>query len=197
MKERPILFSGPMVRAILEGRKTQTRRVVKPQPAGAWAAPGKRACPYGVDGDLLWVRESLHLGKDDYWHYTASPDAIVNVDTRDPRSAAAISWAYHTDRERVPSIHMPRWASRITLEVTEVRVQRLHDVTDDDADAEGVEPPRIAGKTVDIDGDYWAGAYRDAYRTLWDELNGKRGHSWETNPFVWVIKFARVAQVTA
>jgi len=197
MKERPILFSAPMVRAILEGRKTQTRRIVKPQPRlaadGFWY-PDRREgrdyrhyanevhlrkglasdfSRYGQPGDWLWVRESFRL--------------------RDPRRviyrADTYSWehdeirAYGARPNFRPSIHMPRWASRITLEVTSVRVERLQDISEEDAREEGCpNPPTFEG--VLSNG-------RDWYRRLWDQINAKCA-PWASNPWVWVISFKRL-----
>lgn len=173
MKERPILFSGPMVRAILEGRKTQTRRVVKPQPAHI-AGIGTvlnidtitgKACPYGKPGDRLWVRETwdgVRLdGGGALVSYRADGDKPVTDDGR-----------WH------PSIHMPRWASRITLEVVSVRVERLQEISEEDAMAEGVA---------------LAENYRGPvahFASLWEQINGLG--SWNANPWVWVVEFRRV-----
>lgn len=193
MKERPILFSGPMVKAILEGRKTQTRRVVKPQPMMPWRAWDGAAhhwqdgddlmrCPYGQPGDRLWVRETWSL-IDDHENmacigYAAGP---------------GIDWAREwircgVDRvedarkfygkSKAPSIFMPRWASRITLEVTGVRVERVQDITPEDKEAEGLN---------------WNHGYGPAaFESLWNEINGKRGYGWEANPFVWVVEFKQI-----
>jgi len=173
LKERPILFSAPMVRAILDGRKTQTRRVVKPQPnADNWT--GK--CRYGQRGDRLWVREtwqSLVI------HDGLSPSDIpVGADIQYP--ATYDGWV----SKRRPSIHMPRWASRITLEITGIRVERLQDISENDAVAEGVE---FWTPTVDVDP---VPSPRPAYRLLWESING--AGSWGLNPWVFVIEFKRV-----
>ena len=203
MKERPILFSAPMVRAILAGAKTQTRRVAKPikhPDLGNVYSPGalvleheprhviERACPYGQPGDRLWVREAFDFMPDQ------SPD--------NPAGCQIVYWATGSyqnrtapsdynpmiyGREKIrPSIHMPRWASRITLEITGVRVERLQDISASDALAEGVnvhvdhqsKPPTSIYSPV------------QAYRDLWGTINGLE--SWEANPWVWVVKFKRV-----
>jgi hypothetical protein len=207
-KERPILFSGPMVRALLEGRKTQTRRLVTvPWQGGRrtlpfapyWVEEDGRLLfcdeageyhpwvdcthPYGVPGDRLWVRET--------WapvdrsprriHFAVDRASWLRVDTED-----GYRWDF---RERwgsdcvppsrlKPGIHMPRWASRITLEVTDVRVQRLQEISEDDVVAEGLDL---------INGDR---RKQDAYAELWDDLNGKRA-PWKSNPWVWAISFRR------
>jgi hypothetical protein len=185
MKERPILFSGPMVQAILDGRKTQTRRVVKPQPeyweqTGGYhypldkkpyrGAPVGRVrsideyrCPYGQPGDRLWVRET--------WHQYAGGEVIYRADYG-PESyqAGAKGWR--------PSIFMPRWASRITLEITGVRVERVQDISADDARAEGVSAPDVLP--------------RSKFATLWDSINAKRGYGWDMNPWCWCVEFKAV-----
>jgi hypothetical protein len=216
MRWHPILFSGPMIRAILDGRKTQTRRVVKPQPPDGIdnVGDGETFCdfesgktwrsPYGYDGDRLWVRETWRSwrwndrvkprefaerwGDDDpqlYIGYDADNDVTRDGLTMDGKTRV--------------SIHMPRWASRITLELTDVRVERLQEISDDDAKAEGVEPNLWAD--LNPDGTPRAGesiAHRAAFHELWDSINGKRGFGWTANPWVWVIEFTRVvdARVT-
>jgi hypothetical protein len=166
MKERPILFSGPMVRAILEGRKTITRRVLKLQDYDGGNCYETRdgilrdilsLCPYGIPGDRLWVRET--------W---ADP-----CGKRIPVYRADEATAYQNVKWR-PSIFMPRWASRITLEITRVRVERLQDITEKDAISEGV-----------LSSDYDK-TYRYAFSVLWDSINGPK-YPWSDNPWVWVI----------
>ena len=206
-RERPILFSSEMVRAILDGRKSMTRRVVRPQPDsvaafqdglpteayyGGWPKGGyakKLTCPYGQPGDRLWVRES-------FWAVEVEDQGIGNQflvydeefvgSNPKPKElrptlhllAQPLRWGHH------PSIHMPRWASRITLEITAVRVERLKDITVTDAQAEGVTPLGVKG-----DGRRW----RAAFRELWDSINAKRkALGWEANPWVWVISFRRL-----
>jgi hypothetical protein len=194
MKERPILFSGPMVRAILEGRKTQTRRVVGPK----WNAnvvdariftPGigvfgcdasvgygdRVQCPYGVPGDRMWVRETWAPHDD----LAASSKDVGMIYYR-----ADDENYYSTDGRWRPSIHMPRWASRITLEITDVRVQRLQEIDYLDAMAEGI--PEHGGNSSD-------GAWRitDKFRELWESINAKRC-PWSSNPWVWAITFKSV-----
>lgn len=191
MKERPILFSAPMVRAILGGRKTQTRRIVNARvapwlldPAHGWddayvLDPGNELlarCPYGAPGGRLWVRET-------WARLTGNGHRIVyRADGDDPR----LGWDDDPSTRRprmtwTPSIHMPRWASRITLEVTDVRVERLQAITEEDAVAEGVAR-HVEGAT--------RGA-RTAFASLWDSLNGERT-PWSTNPWVWVVGFRRL-----
>jgi hypothetical protein len=194
MKKRPILFSAPMVRALLDGSKTQTRRVVTPTPVidvryagGAYIPTGKHgdlaidaphislASPYGQPGDRLWVRETWCHQWDDFtgyqedkFFYRASTPDVQHVD-----GAEKSPWK--------PSIHMPRAASRITLEITGVRVERLQDISEADAVAEGVK------NSLHLPGGRFA---RENYEHLWWTINGDG--SWEANPWVWVIEFRKV-----
>ena len=206
MKERPILFNAPMVRAILAGTKTQTRRIVKPQPSqelldeyaqirrerGAQKSDAEMLsecllCPYGAPGDRLWVRENgwerpprdakmLREGADTWVRYYYDADGLGDQDRADFKA-----WGF----KRRPSIHMPRWASRITLEITNVRVERLQDISIADAMAEGVveSNARLRGLEPCME-------WRYAYEDLWRTINGPG--SWESNPWVWVLEFRRV-----
>lgn len=199
MKERPILFSGPMVQAILDGRKTQTRWIVNwkrlhkqaglPFPTkctlavfsilkgwGLDAGDGMlRAveCPYGTPGDRLWVRERMHFDADGGWKYSAD-NTIVD-------------FGYGYSRYVCPSIHMRKVASRITLEVALVRVERLQEIEEWEARDEG--GPAILG-FKDASGVHGYETYRDWYEDLWESINGPG--SWKKNPWVWVIEFRRV-----
>jgi len=191
MRERPILFSGPMVRALLADAKTQTRRVVnlgrlaKEQAERARAGDYSRLpCPYGVPGDRLWVREAFATDV-----VPGAREVIYRADQSDasaiPAAAAAwrsFGWA--------PSIFMPRWASRVTLEVTGVRVERLQDISEEDAAAEGIEP--------DFGNAYTCAArdYRRAFERGWDTINGTRA-PWASNPWVWAVEFRRLASAEA
>lgn len=201
MKERPILFSAPMVRALLSGAKTQTRRLVKPQPMDSGAPDHWRdttaRCPYGAPGDRLWVRET--------W-------APFDGDTNRNAAPAGVPAMYRADRSFMvepgrwrPSIHMPRWASRIDLEVTAVRVERLQAITEEDAKAEGADSLTASQAlwkgSASQDGCARAGypdapcntgdwTPRDCFRLLWGAINGPG--SWDTNPWVWVVEFKRV-----
>lgn len=197
MTEHPILFSGEMVRAILAGRKTQTRRLPGLERANAapdkwrlwhgelngyWAftdrpTQGEKGacfetrCPYGVPGDRLWVRETWGLAS---WYEPAGDEIhrfeAIRRRASDPDDSVT-RW--------YPSIHMKRWMSRLTLEITNIRVERLHQISEEDAIAEGCryEYPVTA---------------RTAFLSIWDSLNAKRGYGWGANPFVWVIEFKRV-----
>jgi hypothetical protein len=172
MKERPILFKPEMVNAILEGKKTQTRRVVKIRKAvDEIIRPLPDICPYGVVGDRLWVREAWSIAEKKF-----DPEVsriVYRADGVDPLPDA-------TGRARWrPSIHMPRAASRLLLEVTEVRIERLKDITDKDARAEGVDLTGL-GLT----------SYRQAFFWLWRSINGQE--SLDSNPWVWVISLKKV-----
>lgn len=199
MKERPILFSGPMVRAILEGRKMQTRRVCKsiictdlsdmPQHLTRYGAVATVAkCPYGQEGDRLWVRETwATYGMD------ALPDQERPLFYR-ADDVDRDGWATPPDLKWKPSIHMPRWASRITLEVTGVRVERLQDIRAHDAIAEGVEISDLAklhALALRKQGRNISAAVVE-YGILWESINGPG--SWDVNPWVWVVEFKRVQE---
>jgi hypothetical protein len=183
VKERPILFSGPMVRAILAWTKTQTRRVVRGDftlvddwPHRLIGGDGHEvalACPYGVPGDRLWVRETWR--SDDF-----APDdpsrTIYRADGPDDlirETRGIIRWR--------PSIFLPRYRSRLTLEVTAVRVERLQDISEEDAEAEGAFALGDA-----------ACSHREWFMGGWDSINGKRA-PWASNPWVWVVTFRRLA----
>lgn len=216
MKERPILFSAPMVRAILDGTKTQTRRAVKFNIAWRVALQGKQwhiddpnavlACPYGKPGDRLWVRETWAPG--DWMVFgTAKEDpetVLYKADKSalhwDGRAMALPLDTYAFNWQAVrwrPSIHMPRWASRITLEVTGVRVERLQEIKGCDAIQEGIERSvtSLPGCSISTFRDYENGgcdlAALQSFASLWRSING--GDSWEANPWVWVVQFKRVA----
>lgn len=232
MKERPILFSAPMVRAILDGRKTQTRRVVMVHPSNAvrgwvdpasypWVHVGKHSydndkppafgamfrselggelfvpCPYGVPGDRLWVREACWIwgrwtlngmtttGRQ-RWRFRAEPyhrvrfdrpDLVARRESPQPGFDGLPGWVYRHAR------FMPRWASRLTLEVVSVRVERVRDISEYDALAEGV-----SGWVYDERCE----TARDGFRVLWDTINAARGFGWAANPWVWVVEFRRV-----
>lgn len=217
-------MSGPMVRAILAGDKSQTRRVVKVQPVnlsgpnfdGLWSDtvdPVVRyfACPYGLPGDRLWVKETFYC--DSAWYPEGEPDGISKVGpeqrsmTLDEKREDMLELmdyrATHSCQsyececpcsEKLwrPSIFMPRWASRILLEVVEVRVERLQEISEADAIAEGIEtwiksrqPAFMSARGIFND-DY----HRKQYRDLWNEINGEG--SWAANRWVWVVTFKRV-----
>lgn len=190
MADRPILFSGPMVRALLDGRKTQTRRILKPLPNRTIFFDAKKAganqhqSPRFATGDRLWVRETWQaLSFGDYQPTKSSQSEVRFAATDQCADLDAEARGYPWR----PSIFMPRWASRLTLTVTDVRVERLQDCSDDDALAEGVEGTilPVAGRDVDIDGQYWPGGPQRMYRELWEQINGPG--SWNANP--WVVAY--------
>lgn len=194
MAEKPILFSGPMVRAILDGRKTQTRRALKPQPDDVETAHAMLDTARWKPGDTLWVRETF---------FVASRHAYSLPKTINPNDADEAAY-YRADFDRSgsplwrSSIHMPRWASRITLRVTDARVQRLQDISEADAKAEGIEEidsdfAEIC-KNIEDSGypnDLPKGSALVAFFAhLWDSING--AGSWDANPWVAAITFERI-----
>ncbi len=187
IKERPILFSAPMVRAIRAGTKTQTRRVVKPPRGYRWLDIDAGTMindgghkkhisdlrgPYGQPGDRLWGRESFLENK--------VGEIIYRADFEDPR---ALRWR--------PSMFMPRWASRITLEVAGVRVERLQDISRSDAIAEGAPPSHPSIDRVSREFGY-EDFPRSWYTQLWESINGPG--SWDANPWVRAVEFNRCEQ---
>jgi len=214
MTDRGILFSGPMVRALLAGTKTQTRRLINPQPpvgarfAGIHydghepdsfffnSAPGPHKVRQRIaDGDRLYVREA--------WRTGAAFDA---VSPRDLPTSVHIAYEADDGRARLTGrfrqgMHMPRWASRITLTVTEVRVQRLQDISEEDAIAEGIEQ-HLVGCADGLERNLWFGVHQcgndgpaQAYQDLWESINNPKGYcaddepnGWEANP--WVVAYS-------
>ena len=204
MKESPILFSAPMVRALLAGTKTQTRRIFKPDRM-TWDANGRYTtyamrggelsttgsgpfkpsswlhyCPYGQPGDRLWVRETFARidGQTRPWIETDYQATYTHGDRLGDTLGIKKRWT--------PSIHMPRHASRITLEVTGVRVERLQDISSDDARAEGCPDKPIDDAeqaSIDLLAKLW-------YHDLWEQINGL--DSWAANPWVWVVEFKAI-----
>lgn len=227
MKERGMIFNGEMVRAILDGRKTQTRRIMKLQPKPSKSRPGdfwfsskklesmvhvsdlapgnspiadyhlfiqEHCCPFGAVGDRIWVREAFRV-------HSRATDVATLVYKASERN----SWTEQTHRVPVavcnkpatpekwtPSLHMPRWASRILLEITDVRVERLNAISEEDARAEGIidggclncgEPEPCGCANPDPDA-------TDAFAYLWQSIYGQE--SWNANPWVWVISFERI-----
>lgn len=177
-KERPIIFSTPMIRAILDGRKTQTRRVAKDPARCEWLDGMWTACPYGCVGDRLWVREAIYHcnGK---WQQPNQEWIRYKATDKQPDA----DWPLR------PSIHMPRWASRIALEIVEVRVERVQDITEVDAKAEGVHGEYPADRPPTA---IFSGPYRAQFSRLWNSINAKRGFEWAKNPYVWVVSFRRI-----
>jgi hypothetical protein len=206
MSERPILFSAPMIRSILAGRKTQTRRVIRDTGLyaiddaihGATVAAREREnlltqSPIKA-GDTLWVRESFcapeGLDKPASVIYRADwSDEDLSASDAARRRFPEIARAYPDTRWR-PSIHMPRSMARILLRVTEVRIERLQEVTPDQCRAEG-HPTR---PEISNDPEVHDDAARDWFMDLWDTLNEYRGYGWKSNPWVWAITFERIRE---
>ncbi|HDZ9750614.1 TPA: hypothetical protein RU392_000342 [Klebsiella quasipneumoniae subsp. similipneumoniae] len=213
MKERGMIFNGEMVRALLDGRKTQTRRIIKDctvgrDPISKFIKIGKKfigcypedvpelireCCPYGVPGDRIWVRETwaeAGASAPDLKLYRANyPEHVPSIYENVPPTEE-IRWT--------PSIHMPRTASRILLEITGVRVERLNAISEEDAQAEGVGTavwfaakgiPESEWKSLGEHGAMQA-SYINRFATLWESIYGEE--SWKANPWVWVIEFKRV-----
>jgi hypothetical protein len=204
VKERPMLFSAPMVRALLDGSKTQTRRVCKPMQSwvdqacrevrnidgapfhflkGAEEPLERLRCPHGQPGNRIWVRETFCLDDDGHEEWPLFRADGAKLPQRQPTRKPA-RWT--------PSIHMPRWASRILLEIVSVRVERLNDCSEADALAEGVKAEpcdhvRLSCEEIGCCGP----TARGMYAALWGQING--AGAWAANPWVWVIEFKRVA----
>jgi hypothetical protein len=164
MKIRPILFSALMVRAILAGRKTQTRRILKPQNELA-----NVKCKYGERGDHLWVKENVWIRPKQ--NAETWPMFIYDADKPD------VDWLRLYQWKHLSSIYMPRAASRIKLEIINTTIERLQEISDKNAEAEGA--------------DWIFDSCREGFKVLWDSINGKT-HPWSSNPLVWVIKFRRI-----
>ena len=196
MKERPILFNTEMVKAILDGRKTMTRRVIKPQPiiTGLFADYKNittlienlfEFCPHGQVGDRFWVRETWrpYSEKDVQIEYRA--DGVVIDYPERPQFSF-----YGCGQNWKPSIHMPRWASRIILDIIGIKVERLQDITEDDTIAEGIVMSKLGTNYQNFfDGTFWINSSKPIFESLWDSINSKRGYPWTNNPWVWVISF--------
>ena len=206
--DRPILFSGAMVRAILDGTKTQTRRVMRSQPPKYWQPWASESepldgmftwdfcgqgenwdgcdcnrvtfCPYGKPGDRLWVRESW--ARFDPSGCIEPPPVVYKADADGDGHVAGYAFRWS------PSIHMPRWASRITLEVVSVRVERVQSISEADAMAEGVD---MHGIGTSPQYDHTAVG---RFETLWNAINAPRGYGWAATPFVWVVQFRKCGE---
>jgi len=222
MRDRPIILNGDMVRAILDGRKMQTRRAIKPQPELGrpwknWTVDPEgidlpiAQCPYGIRGDRLWVRETWRIGAwsvdiencmcidfradghcDPVWREVNDDEMFERLWTQssdDAMKSGLEGEHFHWEKGEAPtrwrpSIFMPRWASRILLEITNVRIERVQDITESDAVAEGLN----SGK----DGEFHHTT--DAFEVLWNSINKKCGLGWDVDPFVWVIDFEVIKQ---
>lgn len=226
MKERGMIFNGVMVRAILDGRKTQTRRPVNPQPTltkgsgfswkGNLYGSGSDdretninfahvACPFGKPGDHIWVRETwqaIHDSVDEFGHVEERTYA-PSIPKEKDRYWHTVYAEHFGDENREdrgfpwrPSIHMPRWASRITLEITGVRVERLHSINERDAVREGLFQLPASGRYCLQPGMQYFGeashCAKEVYSWLWESIYGE--HSWQANPWVWVIEFKRIEE---
>ena len=184
MTDKPILFSAPMIRALLDGRKTQTRRVLKPQPDDLYEGQVPRQLHVAI-GDRLWVREAHYLtddGDNEYAVYAADEDDVRAHNTKLQRMGSTIDealWRQHAKLR--PSIHMPRWASRLTLIVTDVRVQRLQEISEEDATAEGWGGWLDSQTSDGFDGN----GPRTWFHKLWDSINGP--DAWDRND--WVVAY--------
>ena len=241
IKERGMIFNGEMVRAILDGRKTQTRRIIKNQREGEcwgvkpaqnpryaghtydwWLPTGTQpyaalpACPHGSIGDRIWVRETWsQLGNEDGCAIDWNDELVKGGGPEAARIYRAsceqkpgnyglwsipddVFWKPHTDNMEFegawrPSIHMPRWASRILLEITDVRVERLSEISEEDAANEGISPagdllPAYPGTYLTPKGDF--STAKVAFQRLWESIYGEE--NWKASPWVWVIEFKRV-----
>jgi len=224
VKERPMIFNAEMVRAILDGRKTQTRRIMKPQPTpctlqkgghwwpsnvfktmlhieeelqngkGGWGGLVGDACPFGDVGDRIWVREA-------WARYN------IDQDSHDMAYRATPPEDWPKEGRWRPSIHMPRWVSRITLEITGVRVERLNNISHEDAEREGIHTEvwdqTVVAKNYAAEDEFfqfWSEGmphyvemnelFRASFRSLWQSIYG--AESWQANPWVWVIEFKRI-----
>jgi len=205
MNERPILFKAEMVNAIIEGRKTQTRRILK----GSAEFKGpynsayieqykndrgwKRICPHGKPGDRLWIRETHAFDKQLDYLKASQLSKYEPVFYHANTMVRTVACSMIEKGRTRPSIFMPRWASRIQLEITDIRVERLNDISEEDCDAEGFggDFPHVVMPTLDP-GDWSDGqkSLPECYRDIWESINGPG--SWDSNPFVWVISFKRV-----
>jgi hypothetical protein len=211
VKETGMIFTGESIRAILNGKKTQTRRIIKPQPLESWMRheitdwseyykrgrfglkkhlwichPTENkeiACPHGGPGDRIWVKEAIHYSLEHTNFYYSADGQGVGNDRFVRFMESRRDW---TSQYRVrPNLNprfMFRWASRINLEITEIRVERIQDISRADAIAEGLDP--FMGKDET--------AWRAGFQIGWNEINTKRGYSWDSNPWVWVTSFRKI-----
>ncbi|MCR6502538.1 hypothetical protein MUO32_26275 [Shinella sp. CPCC 101442] len=191
MADRPILFSAPMVLALLDGRKTQTRRIVKPQPDQLLEGQLPKQLRITVD-DRLWVKENHAIVPRTAYRMSEGVQQTLRPDDDHDAAVYAADWERSKPGRWRPSIHMPRWASRLTLTVTDVRVERLQSISEVDAVAEGCFKGKASGRVFNnsaamhLGGDEWATA-RDWYADLWESINGDG--TWDANPWVAAYTF--------
>ncbi|MBF9782886.1 hypothetical protein I4O55_05940 [Klebsiella aerogenes] len=231
MKERGMIFNAEMVRAILDGRKTQTRRIMKPQPEpcprgghwwpsnvfktmlhvedemqngkGGWGGLVGDACPFGDVGDRIWVRETFQgplVHEELFEEYSAYPEKFETPEYCEYAADGGVRPEYCDLDDNLrhgwrPSIHMPRWASRILLEITNVRVERLNAISEEDAEAEGIDMEALydSQDCYDCIADHnmtGRPTVTGAFKYLWESIYG--AENWLANPWVWVIEFKRV-----
>ena len=257
---KPILMNGAMVRAILDGRKLQTRRVIKPQPRctgtsnldrieyseyfQGWMPtspsgkigifePWKYNCPFGVSGNRLWVRETWRIMgllyeeepciqykaglaeqscyvPDDWldmrwedWYERQSAKLVEDCEKAGLKPNNDYDELYRWERDTCPtrwqpSIHMPKFAARIWLEVVSVRAERLQEISEQDIIAEGIQPDMVDSGALDPNGGWGIDVadYHHPFMALWDNLNAKRGHPWSANDWVWVVSFNQLSRPT-
>jgi len=218
-KEHSLIFSGPMVNAILDGRKTQTRRIVthiasigRITEFGRSTTKGYDGtfrdsklrwhdldhdellvrCPYGNIGSNIWVRETWRLldcnnqGCCIEYNTIAESEKDIVFSNEKSRKQA---WHYINKNGWISPIYMPRWASRIDLRITDISVERVQDITEEDVEAEGC---LLAEGYEELVRTFYQYPYREVFQDLWNFLNAKRGFPWESNPWVWKIEFERV-----
>ena len=231
MKERGMIFNAEMVRAILDGRKTQTRRIMKPQPEpcprgghwwpsnvfktmlhvedemqngkGGWGGLVGDACPFGDVGDRIWVRETFQgplVHEELFEEYSAYPEKFETPEYCEYAADGGVRPEYCDLDDNLrhgwrPSIHMPRWASRILLEITNVRVERLNAISEEDAEAEGIDMEALydSQDCYDCIADHnmtGRPTVTGAFKYLWESIYG--AENWLANPWVWVIEFKHV-----
>lgn len=236
MKERGMIFNGEMVRAILDGQKTQTRRIMKVQPKPSKSRPGdfwfsskklesmvhvsdlapgnspiadyhlfiqEHCCPFGAVGDRIWVRETFQgplVHEELFEEYSAYPEKFETPEYCEYAADGGVRPEYCDLEDNLrhgwrPSIHMPRWASRILLEITNVRVERLNAISEEDAEAEGIDMEALydSQDCYDCIADHnmtGRPTVTGAFKYLWESIYGEEG--WKSNPWVWVISFKRV-----
>ncbi len=177
MRENPATFGTEMVRAILEGRKTQTRRVIKPQPHDPPKVQEIWNCPYGLAGDRIWVREDMHIDNHVNLCLRYSDNILVTIPQKIKEQTKigllALSCKYKGPANKIPAYDMPRWASRINLKITKIKVARLQEISSLEASMEGLK-----------------GGIISEFVCVWDLIHTKK-YRWKDNPYVWVIDFTR------